>query len=309
VAAHHAAPSAPFRDEHSKVSAALRVAYAGEPGAFAEDALIAYFGEAVTSLPVGSFGAVREAILDGRADAGVLPIENVVNGTVRETLDLLRDGALQIVGEAVVPVHLVVAALPGVSLAEVLRIYSHAQALAQAEGYLKSRDWTLLTTYNTAGAGAMIRERRERDAAALLSPRAATLHGLTPLTGPVEGSEGNRTRFWILQRAAGAATRRPARADASNAATNRTTLLVGVKNEPGTLLAVLAQIASAGLNMSKLESRPSAGSDWEYVFWVDLDAGEGDPALAAALEGLRGVTTELRLLGSYPRATEPASRV
>ena len=288
------------------MSTALRVAYAGEPGAFAEDALIAYFGDGATSLPVGSFGAVRAAVLDGSADAGVLPIENVVNGTVRETLDLLRDGALQIVGESVVPVHLVVAALPGVALADVRRIYSHAQALAQAEAFLKARDWTLLTTYNTAGAGAMIRERQERDAAALLSPRAAAIHGLTPLTGPVEGSEGNRTRFWILQGAAGAATRGATRVAASNGEMHRTTLLIGVKNEPGALLAVLAQIAAAGLNMSKLESRPSAGSDWEYVFWVDLDAGEGDPALAAALEGLRGVTTELRLLGSYLRATEPA---
>ena len=105
------------------MSAALRVAYAGEPGAFAEDALIAYFGNGASTLPVGSFGAVRAAILDGGADAGVLPIENVVNGTVRETLDLLRDGALQIVGESVVPVHLVVAALPGVALAEIGRAH------------------------------------------------------------------------------------------------------------------------------------------------------------------------------------------
>ena len=121
------------------------------------------------------FADVHAAVASGAAEIGVLPIENVVNGTVRETLDLLRDGALQIVGESVVPVHLVVAALPGVALADVRRIYSHAQALAQAEAFLKARDWTLLTTYNTAGAGAMIRERQERDAAALLSPRAAEL--------------------------------------------------------------------------------------------------------------------------------------
>ena len=305
------APSALSRDEHTNMSAQLRVAYAGEPGAFAEDALIAYFdrsnwsanGDSVATLPVGSFGAVREALLDARARFGVLPIENVVNGTVRETLDLVRDGALQIVGEVVVPVHLIIAALPGVDLEAVRRVYSHAQALAQAEGYLKSRDWALLTTYNTAGAGAMIHDRNERDAAALLSPRAAALHGLVPLTGPVEGSEGNRTRFWILQRADAAAEnvlQHPA------GSAQRTTLLVGVKNEPGSLLAVLERIGAVGLNMSKLESRPAAGSDWEYVFWIDLDAGGQDPALLAALEALRPVTTELLPLGSYPRAAEPA---
>ena len=290
------------------MSPRYRVAYAGEPGAFAEDALIAHFGDAASSLPVGSFGAVREALLDGRADFGVLPIENVVNGTVRETLDLLRDGALQIVGEVVVPVHLVIAALPGVALDEVRRVYSHAQALAQAEGYLKSRDWALLTTYNTAGAGAMIRDRNERDAAALLSPRAAALHGLSALTSNVEASPGNRTRFWILQRAgAGSSEVRSERVPAE-AAGERTTLLVGVRNEPGALLSVLQQISAAGLNMSKLESRPSAGSDWEYVFWIDLDAGGGDPALLVALDGLRAVTTELLPLGSYPRAVEPPAQ-
>ena len=162
------------------------IAYAGEPGAFAEDALLSYFGAAAPSLSVSSFGDVRAAVLDGRAVYGVLPIENLINGTVRETLDLLRGGALEIVGEVVVPVSLVLAALPGVTLEQVDRVYSHAQALAQAEEYLRSRPWALLTTYNTAGAGAMIRERGERDAAAVLSPRAAAIHGLTALTGPIE---------------------------------------------------------------------------------------------------------------------------
>ena len=162
------------------------IAYAGEPGAFAEDALLAYFGAAAPSLSVTSFGDVRAAVLDGRAISGVLPIENLINGTVRETLDLLRDGALEIVGEVVVPVSLVLAALPGVTLEQVERVYSHAQALAQAEEYLRSRPWALLTTYNTAGAGAMIRERGERDAAAVLSPRAAAIHGLERVLHHIE---------------------------------------------------------------------------------------------------------------------------
>jgi len=270
------------------------IAYAGEPGAFAEDALLAYFGAAAPSLSVTSFGDVRAAVLDGRAIYGVLPIENLINGTVRETLDLLRDGALEIVGEAVVPVSLVLAALPGVTLEQVERVYSHAQALAQAEEYLRSRPWALLTTYNTAGAGAMIRERGERDAAAVLSPRAAVIHGLTSLTGPIEGVQGNRTRFWIVQRAGG-----PARhAEAGPA---RTTLLVGLRNEPGTLLAALAVIAKAGVNISKLESRPNRVGEWEYIFWLDLDGAAGSPEILGVMQGLAAVTLERRILGSYPR--------
>ena len=269
-------------------------AYAGEPGAFAEDALLSYFGAAARSLSVTSFGDVRAAVLDRRAIYGVLPIENLINGTVRETLDLLRDGALEIVGEVVVPVSLVLAALPGVALEQVERVYSHAQALAQAEEFLRSRPWALLTTYNTAGAGAMIRERGERDAAAVLSPRAAAIHGLTPLTGPIEGVQGNRTRFWIVQRAGG-----PARhAEAGPA---RTTLLVGLRNEPGTLLAALEVIAKAGVNISKLESRPNRVGEWEYIFWLDLDGAADAPEILGVMQGLADVTLERRILGSYPR--------
>jgi len=270
------------------------IAYAGEPGAFAEDALLSYFGAAAPSLSVTSFGDVRAAVLDGRAIYGVLPIENLINGTVRETLDLLRDGALEIVGEVVVPVSLVLAALPGVTLEQVARVYSHAQALAQAEEYLRSRPWALLTTYNTAGAGAMIRERGERDAAAVLSPRAAAIHGLTPLTGPIEGVQGNRTRFWIVQRAGGAARH-------AEAGPARTTLLVGLRNEPGTLLAALAVIAKAGVNISKLESRPNRVGEWEYIFWLDLDGAAASPEILGVMQGLADVTLERRILGSYPR--------
>ncbi len=273
----------------------LRVAYSGEPGAFAEDALIAFFGAETESLPVGSFADVRVALLDGRAQFGVLPIENLLNGTVRETLDLLRDGALEIVGESVVPVNLVLAALPGVAINDVTRVYSHAQALAQSEPFLRTRQWQLLTTYNTAGAGAAIRDRGERDAAAVLSPRAAKLHGLVELASAIEKEPGNRTRFWVL-RASGGTAKLAAREGAP-----RTTLLVGVRNEPGTLLAVLQRIAAAGVNMSKLESRPSQSGDWEYVFWMDLDAGLDDPALQGALKELATVTSELCVLGSYPR--------
>ena len=140
----------------------------------------------------------------------------------------------------------------------------------------------------------MIRERGERDAAAVLSPRAAAIHGLTPLTGPIEGVQGNRTRFWIVQRADGST----ARATTSPA---RTTLLVGLRNEPGTLLAALAVIAKAGVNISKLESRPNRVGEWEYIFWLDLDGAADSPEILGVMQGLADVTLERRILGSYPR--------
>jgi prephenate dehydratase len=275
-----------------------RIAFAGESGAFAEDAVLAAFGDA-DRRALGSFREVFEAVASGAA-AGVVPIENVINGTVRENYDLLLEHDLQIVGEVVVPVRLCLAAIPGQRLEEIERVYSHIQALGQAERFLRAHPWQLLTTYNTAGAGKAIADRGERGAAAVLSPRAAGLFGLEILADEIGDLPGNRTRFVILARP-GAST--PAMAvdlDASR----RTTLVLAVRNEPGTLLAVLRVFAEHGLNMSKLESRPSRERAWEYVFWVDLDADAEAAETQAALRDLTGVTSMARVLGSYPKARE-----
>ena len=278
----------------------LPIAYAGEPGAFAEDAVLAAFGD-VDRRSVGSFREVFRLVAAGEASAGVIPIENVINGTVRENYDLLLEHDLEIVDEVVVPVRLCLAALPGQAIDEIERVYSHIQALGQAEAFLRSRPWQLLTTYNTAGAGKSIADGGERGAAAVLSPRAAGLFGLEVLVDEVGDLAGNRTRFAVLARP-GAAPATLARAGV--AAGRRTTLVLSVRNEPGTLLAVLRVFAEHGLNMSKLESRPSRERAWEYVFWVDLDADADDAETQAALDALRSVTTMVRVLGSYPKAAE-----
>ncbi len=214
---------------------------------------------------------------DGEAAAGVVPIENVINGTVRENYDLLLEHDLEIIDEVVVPVSLCLAALPGQRIDQIERVYSHIQALGQAEAFLRSRPWQLLTTYNTAGAGKSIADRGERGAAAVLSPRAAGLFGLEVLVDDVGDMTGNRTRFVVLARPG---ERVPASSSAGGragaGASRRTTLVLAVRNEPGTLLAVLRVFADHRLNMSKLESRPSRERAWEYVFWVDLDADAAD---------------------------------
>ncbi len=273
------------------------IAYAGEPGAFAEDAVLSAFGD-VERRPLGSFREVFVAVTAGDAAAGVVPIENVINGTVRENYDLLLEHDLRIVGEVVVPVRLCLAALPGQRLEAIERVYSHIQALGQAETFLRARPWQLLTTYNTAGAGKSIADRGERRAAAVLSPRAAGLFGLEILADEIGDLPGNRTRFVVLARPGDSPLR-----DGGGSA-RRTTLALAVRNEPGTLLAVLRVFASHGLNMSKLESRPSRERAWEYVFWVDLDADAEASETQVALAELAAVTTTVRLLGSYPKAPE-----
>ena len=283
----------------SPAAATEVIAYAGEAGAFAEDAVLAAFGD-VERVSLGSFREVFEATASSTVAAGVVPIENVINGTVRENYDLLLEHDLEIRGEVVVPVRLCLAALPGQRLEEIERVYSHIQALGQAEAFLRQRPWQLLSTYNTAGAGKAIADRGERGAAAVLSPRAAALFGLEILADEIGDQPGNRTRFVVLGRPGAS----PPRLLPGQGTGSRTTLVVAVRNEPGTLLEVLRVFAAHGLNMSKLESRPSRERAWEYVFWVDLDVAADDPAFVAALAELAGVTTSVRVLGSYLRAAD-----
>lgn len=295
----------------------MRIAFAGEPGSFAEDAVLAYFGGAATGVragaapdaepvPVPTFGDAVQAAASGSVDASVVPIENVVFGTVREVYDLLAESDVGIVGEVIVPVRLCLAALPGQSIDSIERVYSHIQALGQAEGFLRTRPWQLLASTNTAGSGKMIRDRAERGSAAVLSPRAAALFGLEVLASDIQSEPENRTRFLVL---AGGKVVTPS-ADVAPRP-RRSTLLIGVRNEPGSLYRVLGVLASHGLNMSKLESRPSRTRAWEYVFWVDIDADlcDGSADTAAALAELREAAYEVRVMGCYAKASEPPRRL
>ncbi|MDP9482613.1 MAG: ACT domain-containing protein [Chloroflexota bacterium] len=272
------------------------IAYSGEPGAFAEDAVEVAFGE-VERVGLPGFRPVFDEVAAGRSVAGVVPIENSVHGTVRENYDLMLEYDLEIRAEVVVPIRLCLAALPGQRLDQIERVYSHVQALGQAEAFLRTRPWVLLTSYNTAGAGRLILDRQEQGSAAVLSPRAAGLFGLDILADRIQDVDDNRTRFLVVVRPG--ATLPALRPGADEM---RTTLVVAVRNEPGALVRVLTVFSSHALNMSTIESRPSRERAWEYVFWIDLDADRADPAAAAALRDLGPVTTMVRVLGSYPRA-------
>jgi prephenate dehydratase len=282
-----------------------RVAYQGEPGAFAEEAARTFFADPnVAAVP--TWRGVFEAVRDGVADAGVVPIENSLVGTIRENHDLLfefHDDGVRIHGEVSVPVRLALLALPGQSVRDIERVYSHPQALAQADTFLRTRRWQVMTTYNTAGAAKLIKERGELGAAAIAAPRVAQIYGMDILADDVQTGRGDRTRFAIVARQplpGGAA------APGAQAGTPRSTIVFAVRNVPGSLHRSLGVFAGRGLNLSRLESRPwtGRGARWEYVFWVDLDADLAEPGAAAALEELGAETELVRVLGTYPRAAE-----
>jgi prephenate dehydratase len=278
------------------------VVYQGEPGAFSEEAAIGFFGEAQERDAVPTWRSVFEAVADGSAAAGVIAIESSLAGTIRETYDLLlefHDRGVRIVGEVSVPVRLALVALPGQTLDWIDRVYSHGQALVQADAFLRARPWEVMTTYNTAGAARGIAERHERRAAAVASPRVAALYGLEVLADGIQSGDENRTRFAVLALEGAPLAEAPA-----SSGGRRTTLVFAVRNVPGSLHRSLGAFASRGVNLSSLESRPTKKARWEYVFWVDVDAAVDDPACAAALDDLRTETEMVTVLGSYPRAVE-----
>jgi prephenate dehydratase len=287
------------------LSGGPRVAYSGEPGAFAEDAVLRFFA-APEAIALSSFRAVFEAVRDGEAEAGVVPVESSLLGSIRENLDLLWAFELPIVGEVSVPVRLALLALPGETLESVERVYSIAAALAQADEFLRSRPWSIQTTYNTAGAAKQVADRGERGAAAVAAARVADIYGLQILADHIQGGDDNRTRFAVIARAGEEGAIRAAARPGATGGPPRTTLVFAVRNVPGSLHRSLGAFASRGLNLSRLESRPwtARGARWEYLFWVDLDADPADPQCAAALRELATETEVVRILGTYARAAE-----
>lgn len=282
-----------------------RVAYAGEPGAFAEDAVLRWFAAPVP-VPTPSFRSVFEAVRDGAAAAGVVPVESSLLGTIRETLDLLYEFDLVIVGEVSVPVRLALLALPGERLDTIRTVHSIAAALAQADEFLRTGGWTIQTTWNTAGAARQIADQREPGAAAVASARVASLYGLEVIADDIQSGDDNRTRFAVVATADDADEVLTAAAPDAVTGAPKTTLVFGARNVPGSLYRTLGAFASRGINLSRLESRPRTdrGSRWEYLFWADLDADPADEACSDALADVRAEAEPVRILGTYPGASE-----
>ena len=278
------------------MSAATRVGYQGEPGAFSETAVLALFPSA-TPVPHHAFRDVFHAVERGAVDFGMMPIENSQAGSINDTYDLLAGGSASIVGEVIVPVHHALLALPGTSVEDVHRVISHPQALAQCQDYLERLDAEVLAVHDTAGAARLIAEEHRVGEAAVAAEHAATVYGLEVLAAGIEDDPNNQTRF-VAVSASGEPLGEP----------NKTSLVFEVRSVPGALYRCLGPFAERNLNLSKLESRPLGGRPWEYRFYLDVEVGESDDAFRDALEGFKEYTASVKVLGSYPRWPEQPDR-
>src|SRR6185369_6673849 len=203
--------------------------------------------------------------------------------------DLLMENHLPIVGEVEVPVVHHLLALPGASLAAIKRVYSHPQALAQCDRFLRTLTGVeIIATYDTAGSAKMIATDRLEDAAAIASARAAEVFGLVPLKSSIQDYQNNTTRFLVVGR-------RPL----TSAVPDKTTIVFTLTNEPGVLFKALSVFALRGIDLTKLESRPIPNRKWEYLFYADLAAARDDLPCGRALAHLAEFAPSLRILGSY----------
>lgn len=274
------------------MTAPARIAFQGELGAFSEEA-IRNIDSRATPLPCREFIDVAQAVERGDADAGMLPIENTLAGSVVGSYDALTAcESLQVIAETVVEIHHCVLGPRGAALEELATVESHPVALAQCTRWLRAHpSIAARAAYDTAGAARDVAARGDARAAAIAGRGAAERYELDILASNIEDRSDNQTRFLMVARAP-----RPL----ALATPSRTALLVTTPNLPGALLRVLEPLAAHGINMSKLESRP-ADEPWHYRFFLELEHSAGDPSLDAALGQLRGETESLRILGTYSR--------
>lgn len=283
---------------------APRIAFQGEPGAYGEEAVIGYFGAGrVEAAPVPTFAAVCAAVESGTAAGGVLPLENSAAGSVGDALDALVRGRLRVVGELLLPVRHHLLALPGTELADVERVASHWQALAQCERFLSSRRWTLVAAADTAGAARELSQAGDRRLAVIASRAAAARYGLAVLAGDIQDDPGNTTRFAVIARSTHAARAQlPSPALALPSAPRSTLLVFETAHVAGALHAALGAFAEAGVNLSRIESRPAGGTRWRYRFLVQVEGSARREPLRSALRSLRQRSRSVRVLGSFPSA-------
>ncbi len=267
------------------------VAFQGERGAYSESAVYQFFGTTAKVKPCRDFRDVFESVKKQEVQAGVVPVENSIEGSVNQNYDLFFTYDLKVCGEVVVKVAHCLIANPGTSLDAVKAVYSHPQALAQCRSFLERLNCELIPTYDTAGSVKLIKEKKLTNAAAIASEKAAELYGMKILARDIADNPENYTRFFVLSKE-----------DSPITGKDKTSIIFSAKHEPGSLYHALGEFAKRNINLTKIESRPTKKTPWEYNFYLDFEGHRTEPRCAEALKALEKYAIFVRILGSYPKA-------
>jgi len=278
----------PFTGVEELETQKARVVFQGAEGAYSQAAMVKYFGSQVNSFHVDTFRDAMSAIDEGSADFAVLPIENSTAGIVSEIYDLLQEYENYIVGEQIIPIEHCLLGVPGAKITDIRTVYSHPQSLMQSARFLAGRDWQQISMQNNAFAAKKVADEQDKTQAAIAGEYAGEVYGLEVLQKGVNQSEFNSTRFIIVT------NQKIFRKDAE-----KISICFEVPHESGSLYRMLSHFIYNDLNMTKIESRPIEGRNWEYRFFVDFEGNLADGAVKNALRGLRDEARNMKILGNY----------
>lgn len=270
-----------------------RVAFQGERGAYSESAVYAFFGQSVEIDPCKNLLHVFDSVEKKRTAFGVVPVENSIEGSVNQTYDLFLTHNLKVCGEIILKIDHCLIASPGIELDAIKVVYSHPQALAQCSNFLENLGVDLIPTYDTAGSVKMMKEKRLEEAGAVASERAAEFYGMKILSRGIADNQNNFTRFFVLSKN-----------DAAPTGRDKTSIIFSTKHTPGSLYKVLEDFAKRNINLTKVESRPTKQTPWEYNFYLDFEGHKTEKKCMETIRDIKEKVVFVKILGSYPRASK-----
>ena len=269
----------------------MRVAIQGYAGSFHEIAAREYFDGALEALPCATFRDVARKVESGKADYGIMAIENSIAGSIISNYSILQNHNLQVDGEIYLHIRQNLMALPGTHIEEIREVHSHPMAFLQCVDFLDEHlGWRLVETEDTAGSAGEVAKQRLEGVAAIAGSFAAELHGLEIIVPDIHTIKHNATRFMVLKRAD----------NISRPGANKASFYFTIDHEKGSLLRVLQQTADGGINLSKLQSYPIPSDPWNYLFHVDMEFDHYDDCMLT-LNRMRRVASEVYVYGIYPR--------
>ncbi len=274
-----------------ELEAPQKVAYLGPVGTFTHAAALKHFGKAITTVPMATITDVFREVEAGSASYGVVPVENSSEGVVNHTLDAFLNSGLKIIGEVELPIHHNFLVAQHTKVDSLSRIYAHQQSLAQCRHWLDVNFPNVERVAVSSNGEAARRLQNEWHSAAIAGDVAVAEYGLHKLHENIEDNPGNTTRFLII-----------GKEDIAPSGQDKTSIVVSSPDRAGALIEILEPLKRHGVSMTSIETRPERPNKWAYVFFIDMNGHINDDNVKNAIEDIRPLVKELRILGSYPKA-------
>lgn len=268
------------------------VSFPGSKGAYGESAARSFFDESITTIPAETFSEALGAVESGESEYAVIPIENMLEGSVGQSYDLLLCTPLFVVGEVYYPIRHCLLGLGDVGQANT--VYSHPQALEQCRKFIELHGLQRMAAASTADSVKIVRDMNRVDTVCIASEAASELYGVPVMFREISDHQRNYTRFFLMSKHTANPTRR-----------DKTSLVVSVRDKPGTLHDILGHFREHGINITKLVSRPRRTGTWEYNFFIDFEGHNQNNNVQEMISEIEQRADFFKLLGSYPAAPTP----